>query len=263
VRAPFDAAGVATFEREREAMDALVQLADHSALLARPVRAHVSIPRAGSTRFLNEAESLERLAQAGLNVVEHELCGSRDDAVRAAAALGPEVVMKACSPDVPHKSDHGLVALSPFDPAAEFERQAGVVRKLGGRFDGVIVARKARRGKELALGARLDPHFGPVVLVGDGGVYLEALRDFRLLLPPFGEQEVLEKLNELRVAPLLREQRGEPARDTAAFATMAVRLGEALLRWNGAVASVDVNPVILFETGAGAVAVDGLVECRL
>ncbi len=183
--------------------------------------------------------------------------------LEAVKALGPEVVMKACSPDIPHKSDHGLVALSPADPAREFERQAGVVKKLGARFEGVIVARKARKGKELALGARLDPHFGPLVMVGEGGVYLEALKDFRLLLPPFTEAEVLEKLGELRTAPLLGALRGEPARDTAAFAALAVRLGEAMLRWDGAVASVDVNPVILYETGAGAVAVDALVECRL
>jgi acetate---CoA ligase (ADP-forming) len=138
-----------------------------------------------------------------------------------------------------------------------------VVQKLGARFEGVIVARKARKGKDLALGARLDPQFGPVILIGDGGLYLEALKDFRLLLAPCDEEEVVAKLAELRVAPLLGPLRGAPARDTAAFAAMAARLAGAMLRWNGAVASVDINPVILFETGAGAVTVDALVEARL
>jgi hypothetical protein len=101
------------------------------------------------------------------------------------------------------------------------------------------------------------------VLVGDGGIYLEALKDFRLLLPPFTRDEVLQKLGELRVAPLLGALRGQAARDVEAFAAMAVTLGEAMLSWNGAVASVDINPVIVFETGAGAVAVDALIECRL
>jgi hypothetical protein len=77
------------------------------------------------------------------------------------------------------------------------------VKRLGARFDGVIVARLAPEGRELALGARMDPQFGPVVLVGDGGIYLEALKDFRLLLPPFSTQDVIRKLGELRVAPLL------------------------------------------------------------
>jgi hypothetical protein len=171
--------------------------------------------------------------------------------------------MKACSPDVPHKSDHGLVSLNPADPAGEFHRQMDQMKRMKAKAEGVIVARLAPKGRELALGARMDPQFGPVVLIGDGGIYLEALKDFRLLLPPFTEEDVARKLAELRVAPLLAGVRGQAARDVAAFAAMAVRLGEAMLRWDGAVASVDLNPVIVFETGAGAVAVDALVECRL
>ena len=92
---------------------------------------------------------------------------------------------------------------------------------------------------------------------------LPAVDCLRLLLPPFGEQEVMQKLGELRIAPLLAGVRGQPARDAAAFAAMAVRLADAMLRWDGAVASVDVNPVMVFETGAGALAVDALVEARL
>jgi acetate---CoA ligase (ADP-forming) len=263
VRVPFEQAGIAAFEREREAMDALVQLADHAAMMRRPAALPAPAVQIEKTRVLSEAESLARLARAGLPVIEHRLCRGAQEVIAAASALGPAIVIKACSPDVPHKSDHGLVALNPPDAAREFERQSETVRKLGARFDGVIVARMAPKGRELALGARLDPHFGPVVLVGDGGIYLEALKDFRLLLPPFTRDEVLQKLGELRVAPLLGALRGQAARDVEAFAAMAVTLGEAMLSWNGAVASVDINPVIVFETGAGAVAVDALIECRL
>jgi acyl-CoA synthetase (NDP forming) len=259
VRAEFERAGVATFVSERAAMDALAQVADHADLLRRPpAPVAVPIPVSGS-RVLNEFESLGWLQTAGLPVVEHVLCRSREEAVDAASLFGDAVVMKACSPDVPHKSDHGLVALSPPDAAAEFDRQRTKVAALGARFDGVIVARRARRGRELALGARLDAQFGPVVLVGDGGIYLEALKDFRLLLPPFTEGEVLAKLGELRVAPLLGSLRGQAACDAPAFARMAVQLGDAMLAWRGKVAAVDINPVIVFETGAGAVAVDALV----
>ena len=263
VRAPFERLGIAAFEREREAIDALAQFADHAALMRRPAAPPAHAVRIGSTRFLNEAESLALLAKAGLPVIEHALCDSEEGVLRTVERFAGPVVMKACSPDVPHKSDHGLVALNPADPRAEFRRQRTEVSNLRARFEGVIVARLAARGRELALGARMDPQFGPVVLIGDGGVYLEALKDFRLLLPPFSEAEVARKLAELRVAPLLAGVRGQPPRDIAAFAAMAVRLGEAMLGWDGAVASVDVNPVIVFETGAGAVAVDALVECRL
>ncbi|HET7671161.1 MAG TPA: acetate--CoA ligase family protein, partial [Burkholderiales bacterium] len=189
---------------------------------------------------------------AGLPVIEHQVCRHESE-----LPAGGDVVMKLCSADVPHKSDHGLVALSPPDPAAEFRRQRERCVALGARFEGVIVAKRARGGRELALGARIDPAFGPVVLVGDGGIYLEALKDFRLLLPPFTEEDVLRKLGELRIAPLLGAVRGQPPRDVKAFARMAVRLGEAMTQWDGAVVSVDINPVMVFETGA--IALDALI----
>jgi acyl-CoA synthetase (NDP forming) len=252
VRAPFTAVGVATFASEAEAMDALAQLADHAALLRRPAPRLNPFRLGARRRFLNEAESLAMLADAGIAVIEHRLC-TREEEVP-----GGDVVLKACSRDLPHKSDHGLVCLSPADPKAEFRRMRERCAALGATFEGVIAARRARGFRELALGARIDPAFGPVVLVGDGGIYLEALKDFRLLLPPFSEDEVLRKLAELRVAPLLGALRGQPARDVRAFARMAAKLGEAIVAWNGGVASVDINPVAVFETGA--VALDALVE---
>ena len=260
VRAEFEKAGIAGFDREREAMDALAQLASHAALMDREAAGarYKTYPASGSAS-LDEARSLALLAAAGLPVIEHRLCRTEAQVQAAAAEFG-QIVVKACSPDVPHKSDHGLVVLASDDPVAEFARMRARTAELGARFEGVIVARLAPKGRELALGARLDAQFGPVVLIGDGGVYLEALKDFRLLLPPFSEAEVLEKLGELRVAPLLGALRGQPARDVQAFARMAVRLGEAMLDWNGAVTLIDVNPVIVFETGRGAVAVDALVE---
>ena len=259
VRAEFTKAGIATFSREGEAMDALAQVADHAALLARPASPFLQI-KTGAGRFLNEAESLAMLAKAGLPVVEHRLCRDEPEVETAARALGAELVVKACSRDLPHKSDHGLVAIGVVDPVAEFRRQRERCLALGASFEGVIVAKRARGGRELALGARIDPNFGPLVLVGDGGVYLEALKDFRLLMPPFGEEEVLGKIEELHVAPLLRAQRGQPARDVRAYARMAVKLGDALISWGGTVSSVDINPVMVFETGA--LALDALVESR-
>ena len=265
VRAEFEKLGVPAFAREREAMQALSQLAGHSALLrARPAaaaEAHAApaLP-AGAERFLNEFDSLALLRQAGIAVVEHRLCRDEAEARAAFRALGPKVVAKACSSSVPHKTEQGLVRLG----LESEEAVAQVFRDFKPRLpaaDGVLVARQVSGGRELALGARLDPLFGPVVMLGDGGIHLEALKDFRLLLPPFGEADALRALAGLRAAPLLETQRGKPALDKAAVARMAVALGEAMLGWNGAAASVDVNPVMVFETGACAV--DALVERAL
>jgi acyl-CoA synthetase (NDP forming) len=262
VRAEFARLGVPTFASERVAMDALAQVADHAALLRRPALEKAAGKPVwfpiGNQRLLHEAESLEVLARAGLPVVEHRLCTTEEAANAACAEFG-DFVMKACSRDLPHKTEHGLVV---FD-RNEFGWMRERVLALGAGFEGVIVARKAPKGRELALGARLDPQFGPVVMVGDGGVNLEALKDFRLLMPPFDPEEVLAKLAQLRIAPFLTGWRGEPAADLAALARMAVLLGDAMLGWAGRVAAVDVNPVRVFETGRGALAVDALIERTL
>ncbi len=263
VRAEFEKAGLPAFVREREAMLALKQLAEHSALMRRTHRASgpskaSELPKTKS-KFLDEAQSLALLAAAGLPVVEHRLCRSEDEARAAFAALGPKVVVKACSASVPHKTELGLVRVG-LNSEEEVIRAFRDFKPKIPAADGVLVARHAAGRRELALGARIDSSFGPVVLVGDGGIYLEALKDFRLLLPPFSEREALDALAQLRIAPLLAGARGQPALDIGAFATMAVRLGDAMLGWNGGVASFDVNPVMVFGEGGGALAVDALAE---
>jgi acyl-CoA synthetase (NDP forming) len=192
-------------------------------------------------------------------VVGHRLCRSEAEAREAFRALGPKVVVKACSASVPHKTEQGLVRVGLLSGDAVAQAFRDFKPRLPAA-DGVLVARHAAGRRELALGARLDPHFGPVVMVGDGGIALEALKDFRLLLPPFSREDVLAALAGLRMAPLLGALRGQPPLDVGAYSDMAMHLGEAMLGWGEQVASVDVNPVMLFEQGRGALAVDALVE---
>jgi len=272
VRRAFEQTGLPTFEREREAMQALAQLARHAALLrAAPARPTVTervppLPALdGKGRFVGEAQSLALLAGAGVEVIEHRLC-TREAEVRAAfAALGGPVALKACSPDAPHKTELGLVALGVADADAavrEFLRQKDALAALKARCDGVIVARMANKGRELALGARIDPQFGPLVMIGDGGIYLEALKDFVLLLPPFDAAEARAALARLRIAPLLTGVRGEAPRDLDAVAQMAVRLGAAIVAWQDQVTSIDINPVMVYAKGEGALALDALIETK-
>src|SRR5262249_4243527 len=160
--------------------------------------------------------SLALVAAHGIPVVPHRLCRSEAEARAAFRALGPKVAVKACSAEVPHKSEHDLVALgiaSEDGTAAAFSEQWKKLGTLGVPRDGVIVAAMAAATRECALGARLDPIFGPVVMVGDGGKYVEAMPDVAVLLPPFSREDVLETLAHLRIAPLFKGVRGEPPLD--------------------------------------------------
>jgi acyl-CoA synthetase (NDP forming) len=196
--------------------------------------------------------------------VPRHLCQSADGARSSFDAIGAPAVVKACSADVPHKSEHGLVALNvkTREEAGElFDRFWKKMTDMGVSRDGVIVAATRKGRHEFMVGARLDPIFGPVVVVGDGGKYVEAMKDCAVLLPPFNRDDVIQALRTLRIAPLLDGVRGDPPLDVVALADVAVAVGQFIVGAHGTVASLDLNPVMVGAVGEGAVVVDALVEC--
>jgi acyl-CoA synthetase (NDP forming) len=267
IAAKFREAGLPVFATESEAVAALNQFVSHLELMRGAVRSDTAsrsfLARvSGSTRILNEAASLALLERYGVPVVEHRLCRSADEAVQTLVALGAPVAAKGCSPDVVHKSELGLVRLhlrSEQDVQGAF---ADLERKLQEerlRFDGVLVAKMVSGRRELMIGARIDPVFGPVVLIGDGGKYVEAMPDVALLLPPFDEAAVRRALSRLRIAPLLAGVRGEPPMDSDAFGVAAVAVSRLIADERSGVTSLDLNPVIVSDAGRGCRAVDAVV----
>jgi len=123
----------------------------------------------------------------------------------------------------------------------------------------VIVAAMAGGRREIMIGAHRDPVFGPVVVVGDGGKYVEVFKDTTLLLPSFSKADVEEALNKLRIAPLFAGVRGEPPMDVDVLCDAVVKLGELMLDPAAKVTSIDLNPVMLDSVGKGCVVVDAVV----
>jgi hypothetical protein len=134
------------------------------------------------------------------------------------------------------------------------------LRRLEIVADGLLVAPMVKGRRELMLGARVDPTFGPVVLIGDGGKYVEALGDFTVLMPPFDVDDVRRAARGLRIAPILSGVRGEPAIDLEPLAGAAIRLGQIITDGAGTIASIDINPAIVGVDGQSLVIVDALVE---
>ncbi|MGM4921870.1 acetate--CoA ligase family protein [Tardiphaga sp. 804_B3_N1_9] len=216
----FQAQGVSVFPTEVEAVTALNQYVSHHELMAR-VKARKcgpssSLISADKTVMLNEADSLALLASRGIPVVPYRLVHSRAEAEAAFDAIGGKVVVKGCSADIAHKSELGLVKLGVASREAVGEVYAEmekIIRKHGSRFDGVIVAAMTGGRREIVIGAHRDPVFGPVVMVGDGGKYVEVFKDTTLLLPPFTRDDAKRALAKLRIAPLFEGVRGEPPMD--------------------------------------------------
>ena len=109
------------------------------------------------------------------------------------------------------------------------------------------------------IGARVDPVFGPVVLVGDGGKYVEAMPDVQVLLAPFSTSDVARALHRLRVAPLLAGVRGEPPMDVTAFCAAAVAIGNLMADPQSGISQLDINPVMVHAAGSGCVALDAVI----
>jgi len=262
----FKAAGLPVFPYETHAVAALDGFIRHHALIAqaraRPARAWAPASLgAGEAALLNEADSFARLEAAGIPVVKHRLCYTLEEAEAAWRALGPRVVVKGCSADLAHKSEHDLVRLGLATAAAvraAFADCRRILEQGGFRFDGVLVAAMASGRREMLIGGSRNANFGPLVLLGDGGKYVEAMPDTVLLLPPFDRADVEAAVGRLRVAPVLRGVRGEPPMDIAAFAAAAVAVGRLILD-DPAIVSLDINPMLLGSAGAGCTALDAVI----
>jgi acyl-CoA synthetase (NDP forming) len=206
---------------------------------------------------LSEAESLALLTDFGVGTTACELANSESDAVAAAVRVAYPVALKTAKEGLLHKSDEGGVVLGIQDEEQLRIAYEGMSHQLG---DAVLVSSMAPTGVEMFLGVKHDPQYGPVVLIGSGGVLAETIADVQFALPPFDAAHAHRCIDRLKLRPLLDGIRGRPAADIDAFCEAAARFSEMAAGLGDVLAEVDVNPVIVHEDGA--VAVDALVAGR-
>ncbi len=214
--------------------------------------------RLGDGRRLDENDALQLLQDAGLPANAGRIADSEAAAQAAARELGYPVVLKTAKRGLDHKSELRGVHLALADDAAV----AAAWRDLAGRIDPrVLVAPMvAAQGVELLLGMVRDPQFGPIVVIGAGGVHVEALADSVHAVPPFDAAEAARLLGRLRVARLLRSRRHERPLAIPDFCRAAARFSALAAALGGELAEVDLNPVIVHPQGC--VIVDALVVPR-
>lgn len=214
------------------------------------------LPDKGFTRQVHdEAESKRMLARFGVPVPESRIVGSVEEAIAAAQQIGFPVVLKALG--VAHKTEVGGVVLNLASPEA-VETAVTRLLSLSSRllvekmFDGVIA--------ELIVGVARDEQFGPHLVVGGGGVFVEIVKDSRSLLLPVTRGQVIEALEGLRCAPLFHGYRGKPRGDLAAAADAVLAIAAFTESNLSTIAELDVNPLMLLAEGRGVVAADALVS---
>lgn len=214
--------------------------------------------------FRHELGAKRALADAGVPVLAERLVHDADAAARAATEIGYPVVLKIASPDLPHKTEAGGVVVG-VGSEAEVRRAYAKMRDRvatkapHAAIDGVIVAPMAKGVAELILGSRIDPVFGPVVMVGLGGIFAEILHDSAVEMAPVSETQAMAMLKSLKAFAVLDGARGRPRADLDAAARAVAALSRFAAAHADTIAEIDVNPLLLRAEGEGAVALDALL----
>jgi acetate---CoA ligase (ADP-forming) len=231
-----------------------------------PTRARqiIELARKEGRGALTEIESKQVFAAYGLPVTQTSLSHSEDEAVALAHKVGYPVVMKIVSPEILHKSDAGGVKVNIKDDAAARDAYQTILKnakayKPEANIHGVAVQEMAPWGTEVILGSVNDPTFGPTIMFGLGGIFVEVLKDVTFRVTPVSTTQAERMLGEIRGAPILAGARGESPRDRKALAEVLCNYSNMILDLADEIAETDANPVLVYEEGKGVRVVDARV----
>ncbi len=224
----------------------------------------LALVRAAPGQALTESAGKQLLALYGIPVTQERVVTSATAAGQAAQEIGFPVAMKIVSPHITHKTEAGGVILH---VAQEDEAQAAFERIMGNaqqynpqaELHGVLVQEMVQDGRETIVGMTNDPQFGPGIVFGLGGIFVEVLRDTVLRVPPLDANDAREMLEALKGAALFKGVRGQKPADRNAIVDVLLKFSQLCLDLRGAVAEIDINPLLVLDEGQGAKAVDCLV----
>jgi acetyltransferase len=277
--AAFAEAGIPCYTSMPSCARAIRALVDYAAFQARlrqpkaaqatppDVRDEVGCAFAAAGPVLTEAEAKALLARYGVARPPEALVTSAEEAVAAAAGIGGPVALKVQSPDITHKTEAGAVALSLMGDAAVRDAYKRVLAGAKAAHPeaavhGVLVQAMAPPGREIILGVTRDPTFGPMLMVGLGGIHVEVLRDVAFAPVPIDPDQALALLGELKGAALLDGVRGAAPADRAALAELMATLSRFAADHADLIEEIDLNPVIVHAQGQGLTVVDALIVKR-
>ena len=215
------------------------------------------VARAEKRGHLLLHESLQLLEHYGFSIPSYALAKTEVEALQFRKASKGPIAMKINSPHISHKSDLGAVRLN-ITTQAEAEKTFEKLKVLGGEETEVLVQSMVTRGREVILGGKRDQSFGPIVLFGLGGIFVEALKDVVWRVAPLSPEEARRMIGSIRGASILQGIRGEKPCDTETVADLLVRLSHMLIDFPQ-IQEIDINPVLVFAEGEGALAVDARI----
>ena len=263
---PYPEDGIRAFDalvRYREARERPEPRLQHFDVDKKRVRGVISSAREARKRELGEKDAREIISAYGFRIPRNVLARTSGEAVKAASDIGFPVVMKIASPDILHKTDIGGVRIGLRTAreveAAFLEITSNAHRLLPAAMVlGCMVQEMVTGGKEVILGMTLDHQFGPMIMFGMGGIYVEALGDVSFRIAPVGVEEAVSMMEETRSFRLLKGLRGEKPSDLNTTRDCILRLSQLVTDFPEIV-EMDINPLLVLPEGEGAVAIDARV----
>ena len=204
-------------------------------------------------RSLLETEAKELLKEYGIPVPDFKLIKSEDEIAGLAKEINFPIVMKIVSPDIIHKTDAGGVKVDIKDEEEAMAAYQGIISKAkkynkNAKISGVIVYSMVPQGTEIIIGMMKDPHFGPVIMFGLGGIFVEVLKDISFRILPIEERDAGEIINEIKGYKILKGTRGEASKDIKAIKILLMKISKLTME-NPEIKEIDLNPVFVFERG--------------
>jgi acyl-CoA synthetase (NDP forming) len=214
---------------------------------------------------LSEHQAKSILSKAGIAFPREALVQPNDDAGAVAEKIGFPVVLKVCSPDIAHKTEVGGVAVGIANQQEAREAAARILENArksrpDARLEGILVSPMITGGVETIVGVVRDPTFGPVVMFGLGGIFVEVLKDVTFRVAPFDQDEALRMIREIRGHAMLEGVRGAPPSDVDALAKLLSDLSRFAAANADVIESIDLNPVLAMPEGCGVLPLDALLE---
>jgi acyl-CoA synthetase (NDP forming) len=222
-----------------------------------PIAEVIDSARSQGRTVLTEIESKQILAEAGIPVASAQLAKTADEAAQLAEKAGFPSVLKIVSPQITHKSDIGGVKMglaSTDEVRKAFDEIVAAARKAEpkARIDGVAVQKMAPAGTEVIVGMSKDPQFGPVLMFGLGGIFVEVLKDVAFRIVPLEARDARQMVREIKGFAVLEGVRGQPPADLAALEGLILKLSE-FVEAHPEIEELDLNPVFAYADGVIAV----------
>jgi len=213
-------------------------------------------------KILTEHEAKKLLKKYSIPVTEGYIAGSAQEALEIAGRIGTPVAMKISSPDIPHKSDVGGVALGVKEEDVE-KTYAEIIARVrgaapGANIEGILVQQMAPPGHETIVGLKSDPQFGHALMFGLGGIFVEVYRDVSFRVVPVERRDALDMISEIKGYAILRGIRGRKPADIDAIADVLMAASD--MAEKESIIELDINPLIVHEQGAVAVDARAMVE---